>query len=687
MAKDLQPKQHSTMHVAQSSHSAEEILRHADERRRVVVESVAPEIDCGRFPIKRVIADVVEVEAAVFGDGHDQIAARLLHRREEQSPEKQRKDENAWTVVPMKPLGNDRWLASFVVPAAGRYRYTVEGWVDHLGTWLADLLKRIQAGQDIEVDIQIGLDLIAEAARHAPGAEADRIRHWMRLISQATDADERNAAIFNEDFADLARSHPDPKRITRHGKELAVVVDRRKAEFSAWYEVFPRSCSSEAGRHGTFRDLEQRIPYIASMGFDVLYLPPIHPIGTAFRKGRNNAPAAQPGDVGSPWAIGSREGGHMSIHPQLGSFDDFHRLLRTANEAGLEVALDIAFQTTPDHPYVREHSEWFRRRPDGSIQYAENPPKKYQDIYPFDFDSSHWRELWQELKQVFVFWIQKGVRIFRVDNPHTKPFAFWEWVIGELKGEYPEVLFLAEAFTRPHVMYRLAKLGFSQSYTYFAWRDSAAELTEYFTELNEPPLREFFRPNLWPNTPDILTAFLQTGGRPAFLIRYLLAATLSANYGIYGPAFELSENVAREPGSEEYLNSEKYEVRNWKLDDPRSLRDVIARVNHIRRENAALQLNRTLRFHPADNPHLLCYSKVSAGGDNVIVVVINLDPFQKQWGFVSLDLDALGLNSSRPFEAHDLLGGDTYFWQGSRNYVELTPEFRPAHILRLRGGA
>jgi starch synthase (maltosyl-transferring) len=420
------------------------------------------------------------------------------------------------------------------------------------------------------------------------------------------------------------------------------------------------------------------------MGFDVVYLPPVHPIGCSFRKGKNNSPSALPEDVGSPWAIGSSIGGHKSVHPELGTLEDFRRFVGKAAEHDLEVALDIAFQCTPDHPYVRQHPEWFRTRPDGTIQYAENPPKKYQDIYPLDFETSSWSALWEELKSVFQFWIDQGVRIFRVDNPHTKAFAFWEWVIREIQKHHPDVIFLSEAFTRPHVMYRLAKLGFSQSYTYFAWRNTKQELTDYFRELTATDVKEFFRPNLWPNTPDILPEFLQVAGRPAFMIRLILAATLGASYGIYGPAFELCENTPVQPGSEEYMNSEKYELKHRDLAASWSLKDLIARVNRARKENPALQSNSNLRFHDTDNPTLICYSKVTDDLSDVIVVVVNLDAFHRQTGWVHLDLDSLGLDANHAFQAHDLLGEGRYLWQGSRNYVELSPESLPAHILRVR---
>ena len=644
----------------------------ADGRQRVVIERVRPEIDCGRFPIKRVVGESVVVEADVFADGHDELACRLLFRHE---------GAQDWQEAAMKPLGNDRWRGQFTVSEMGRYRYAVEGWVDRFKTWYRDLKKRVAAGQDVRVDFLIGAKLIEDAAGRASSDDALRLRDAATAMRSA---DGSTAAALVEELSPILDRYPDRGLATRSQKDLGVIVDREKARFSTWYELFPRSCAAEPGRHGTLRDCENWLPHVAAMGFDVLYLPPVHPIGHAFRKGKNNATKAQPEDAGSPWAIGSEEGGHTAIHPQLGTLDDFRRLVSKAREHGLEIALDIAFQCTPDHPYVREHPEWFRKRPDGTIQYAENPPKKYQDIYPIDFETEDWRALWAELKHVIEFWIAQDVRLFRVDNPHTKAFPFWEWAIGEIKQQHPEVLFLAEAFTRPHVMYRLAKLGFSQSYTYFTWRNTKQELTGYFQELTQTEVREFFRPNLWPNTPDILPEFLQVGGRAAFMLRLVLAATLGANYGIYGPAFELCENAPREPGSEEYLNSEKYEIKHRDMRAAASLKDFIARINHIRRENAALQSDRNLRFHETDNPMILCYSKATDDLANVIVTLVNLDAFHTQAGWVNLDLASLGLDASRAFQAHDLLAEGRYLWQGPRNFVELVPGSLPAHILRVR---
>jgi starch synthase (maltosyl-transferring) len=643
-------------------------------RTRVVIERVSPEIDCGRFPIKRVVGERVVVEADVFADGHDQIACQILYWQ----------DEKKLKTTPMLPLGNDRWRSEFSAEELGRYYYTVEGWIDPFETWRVALLKRAAASQDVRVELLLGTDLIAEVAAQAMGEDARLLRQWAIRLREAKDKPEGAAIALEEGLLELVRRYPVKHFASRYGKQLMAMVDREAARFSTWYEVFPRSCARQAGRHGTFRDCELWLPHIASMGFDVVYLPPIHPIGREFRKGKNNSPNSQPTDPGSPWAIGSAEGGHKSIHPDLGTLADFKHFVSAAGKQGLEVAIDIAFQCAPDHPYVREHPEWFRKRPDGTIQYAENPPKKYQDIYPLDFESAEWRALWEELKSVFDYWIDQGVLIFRVDNPHTKPFPFWEWAIAEIKERHPEVLFLAEAFTKPAVMQRLSKLGFSQSYTYFTWRNTKQEITEYFSELVESELQEYFRPSLWPNTPDILPGFLQVGKRPAFMVRLLLAATLGASYGIYGPAFELCENTPFEPGSEEYLNSEKYELKHRDLLSAESLSDFIARINQIRKEHSALQGNRSLRFHETDNPELICYSKTSDDLSDVIVVIVNLDCVRAQTGWVDLDLRSLGLDADQTFPVHDLLGQGEYLWHGSRNYVALTPESLPAHILHVR---
>ncbi len=642
-----------------------------DGRRRVVIEGVWPEIDAGRFPIKRVVGEHVWVEADVFTDSHDDVACVLRYRHE----------DDDWRDVPMEAAGNDRWRARFTVEALGTYRYTVQGWVDRFGTWVRGLRKKVDAGQDVTIDLAIGADLVRSAARRATGEPVARLRAAAALLRTATG--EALAAALDEDLAFLVRAHPDRRHTSTYARELHVTVDRERARSSAWYELFPRSTADEPGRHGTFDDVIARLPYVAELGFDVLYLPPIHPIGRVHRKGRNNTPTAGPDDPGSPWAIGSEEGGHTAVHPQLGTLEDFDRLVAAARRHGIEVALDIAFQCAPDHAWVREHPEWFRHRPDGTVQYAENPPKRYEDIYPLDFDTAEWKALWEALLGVFRFWIQRDVRIFRVDNPHTKPFAFWEWAISQVKAERPDVIFLSEAFTRPKVMYRLAKLGFTQSYTYFAWRNTKQELTDYLTELTRTGAAEFFRPSFWPNTPDILTAYLQEGDEPAFAVRVLLAATLAANYGIYGPAFERCEAEPREPGSEEYRDSEKYEVRRWHPGGDR-MRELIGRVNRIRHEHRALQTNDTLRFHGIGNDALMAYSKVAEDGRDPILVIANLDPVNVRSGWTDLSLPELGVEPGGDLDALDLLTGDRYRWHGERNFVELDPAVAPGHVLSIR---
>jgi starch synthase (maltosyl-transferring) len=641
----------------------------------VVIECVKPEVDGGRFAIKRTTGEKVTVEADIFTDGHDAVDALVLFRRD---------SEAEWSETRMLPLVNDRWRGEFAVSELGRYWYTVESWVDQFLTWRRDLRKRIDADQDAAVDYAIGAQLIEDAAARATGPDAGWLREASAVLRESKDRSAQRRASLDEMLERLMMRYPDRGLASRYVQELPVTVDPVRARFSSWYEFFPRSTSPEPGRHGTFRDCEARLPYVAEMGFDVLYLPPIHPIGATFRKGRNNAVKAQPGDVGSPWAIGGMEGGHKSIHPELGTFEDFDRLVKQAKAMGIDVALDIAFQASPDHPYVREHEEWFRKRPDNTIQYAENPPKKYQDIYPFDFETRAWEPMFEELRSVFEFWAGHGVRIFRVDNPHTKSFPFWEWAIGELKREHPDLIFLSEAFTRPKVMYGLAKLGFTQSYTYFPWRNTKYELTSYLTQITQGDVREYFRPNHWPNTPDILTEFLQTNGRAGFLQRLVLAATLGANYGIYGPAFELMEAAPREPGSEEYLDSEKYQIREWDLGRSDTLADFVGLVNRIRRENEALQNDWSLRFHPIANEEMICYSKRSGDGSNLIVVVVNLDARHRQSGYLELPPHDDGERPQQPFQVHELLTGARYIWSGQRHYVELDPASVPAHIFRVR---
>jgi starch synthase (maltosyl-transferring) len=608
----------------------------------------------------------------VYADGHDLVTPVLRYKTQR---------ARAWEEIPMAALGNDAWQATFVVSTQEPWVYTVEAWIDHFKTWRQGLVKKADADKVERVDLLVGAELVAAAAARAKKDDARQLRSVIKALKQAGDGS--LTAALDESLAVTMAQYPDRTDAARFPRDLVVHVDRERARFSAWYELFPRSASPDPGRHGTLKDCETRLAYVAGLGFDVVYLPPIHPIGQTYRKGPNNNPVSQPGDLGSPWAIGGVEGGHKAVHPELGTIDDVRSLVARARELGMEIALDYALQCSPDHPYVREHPEWFRQRPDGTIQYAENPPKKYQDIYPILFETETWQPLWDELKSILLHWIDAGVRIFRVDNPHTKPFPFWEWVIAEIHRDHPDVLFLSEAFTRPKVMYQLAKLGFTQSYTYFAWRNSKQELTDYFTELTQTPVREFFRPNLWPNTPDILTEALQYGGRATFMTRVTLAATLGASYGIYGPAYELGEHVAVREGSEEYLHSEKYEARAWDLGRSDSLAPLLATLNSIRRTNPALQGDHRLQFHPVDNDQIIAYTKTTDDLSNVVLVVVSLDPHYVQSGWVDLPLEALGLPADGPYQAHDLLTGEHYFWTGPRNFVQLDPAQVPAHVLVL----
>ena len=637
------------------------------------MEGLWPEIDAGRFPVKRVVGEDVWVEADVFADGHDLVAAVLRHRSSV---------ETNWREVRMQDIGNDRFRGCFTVDELGEFLYTVVGWIDLFASWRRDLRKKVDAGRDVAVDLLVGAELIAAASRRAEGSDRDALKAAVKEL-KGEPAAARDAA-FDEVLRDLMSRYPDRRHEGSFPRELRVIGDPPLARFGAWYELFPRSTASVPGNHGTFDDVIARLPYIEKLGFDVLYLPPIHPIAHERRKGKNNAAISKPDDPGSPWAIGAAEGGHTAVHPDLGTLDDLQRLVVAARERGIEVALDIAFQVTPEHPWVREHPEWFRHRPDGTIQHAENPPKVYEDIYPIDFETNDRAALWEALRDVFLFWCEHGVRTFRVDNPHTKPFAFWEWALAEVKAAHPDAIFLSEAFTRPKVMYRLSKLGFTQSYTYFAWKTEKQDLTDYLIELTRTGAVEFFRPNFWPNTPDILHAYLQTGRRSAFASRLVLAATLASSYGIYGPAFELMEHTPPEPGSEEYLNSEKYEIRTWDLDRKDSLAPLVTRINEIRRENPALHDIRRLRFHGIDNQQLIAYSKTTEDYSNVILVVVNLDPRNPQSGWTSLDLGELGVGPMDSFEVEDLLTGASHTWQGSSNFVRLDAGGEPAHVFRVQ---
>jgi starch synthase (maltosyl-transferring) len=656
----------------------------------VLIESIQPAIDGGRYAVKRVLGDIVAVSADLISDGHDLVSGELLVLSPEQPGHDPDEERGARAIsVPLEVHEGDRHGAHFLVDALGLWHYALRAWIDHFATWQRGLRRKLEAGQDISVELAIGGQLLAAAAQRAAGEDRAALEQAAVTVADGSlDVERRARQALLAELARRVARYPDRTLASTLESWLPVRVDRERARFSSWYEMFPRS-TGPAGQHGTLATAIERLPYVASMGFDVLYLPPIHPIGHSFRKGKNNQTRASNGDVGSPWAIGAAEGGHDTIHPELGTLADFERFRRAAESHGLELALDVALQVTPDHPYVSEHPEWFKHRPDGSIQYAENPPKKYEDIYPFDFECDAWRSLWLELKHIFELWIARGVRIFRVDNPHTKSLGFWRWCIAELSAQHPDVIFLAEAFTRPKLMYALAKLGFTQSYTYFTWRNTAQELRAYLQELTAPPVSEFFRPNFWPNTPDILPEHLQHAGPAAFALRLALAALLSSNYGIYGPAFELMENVPR-PGAEEYIDNEKYELKVWDVEREDSLRPLIARINAIRKENPALQQN-SLTFHPSENELLLCFSKHAPGGDNSMLIVINMDVHNAQAGWIDVSellpqtgKSASPASSGAELQLHDLLSDARFLSQGRRLYVRLDPRSAPAHIFRLR---
>ena len=652
-------------------------------RRRVVVERLSPEIDGGRFPVKRTIGEAVQVTVDMFADGHDQIGGALLYRAvPEPAANADEAAPGTWNEVRLQPLVNDAWTASFTVEALGTYEFTVEGWVDVFGSWLKGLVAKAEAGQDVASELLEGAELVQNTAANNSDQWDGRVRllEIADKLRGSLPQRSRVAAARDPELKALMDERPDRSRATRYERTQRVTVDPVRARYGAWYEMFPRSVTSDPMRSGTFREAESRLPDLQAMGFDVVYLPPIHPIGRTNRKGRNNTLVPEPGDPGSPWAIGAAEGGHTAVDAGLGTLEDFDHFVSVANRLGLDVALDIAFQASPDHPWVREHPEWFKHRPDGTIKYAENPPKKYQDIYPLDFESAEWQSLWAALRDVFLFWASHGVTIFRVDNPHTKSFRFWEWCLAEVRSEHPEAIFLSEAFTRPKVMRYLAKAGFSQSYTYFTWRNQASELREYLIELTKTELQEYMRPNFFANTPDILNEYLVAGGKPAFEVRLILAATLAASYGIYS-GFELCENVPLRPGSEEYLDSEKYQIKVRDYNAPGNLNELIARANQIRRDHPALQQNATLAFHATDNPQLLFYSK-AAGPDRVFVAA-TVDAVSDQAGWVQVPIWELGIDARDAYVVEDLLDNARYTWRGEWNFVKLGPG-KMAHVFVIR---
>lgn len=637
---------------------------------RVIIENVMPQVDGGLYPAKRTVGERVDVTAHIFADGHDHLRAFCFYKKEE---------ANDWYPVELKELINDEWHALFYVTEKGVYVFKVMAWVDHFLTWYDGIIKKINAGLNVSVELLEGAAFLKSLAR----TEGEKsLLDYAKQLRRKRGYDVSVELVKSKEFQQLVDDFPYVQYESIYPKELKIVVEFKKALFSTWYEFFPRSASLKPNQHGTFKDCIRLLPRVKAMGFDVLYLPPIHPIGKVNRKGKNNSVTSLPGEPGSPWAIGSDEGGHKSVHPELGSLDDYKLLISKAKELDIDIALDLAFQCAPDHPYVKEHPEWFKQRPDGSIQYAENPPKKYQDIYPFNFECKNYKVLWEELKSVVFFWIEQGVKVFRVDNPHTKPFPFWQWCIAEVNKHYEDIIFLSEAFTRPKVMAALAKLGYTQSYTYFTWRNNKEEMMQYMNELVNGSSRNYFRPNFWPNTPDINPYYLQGSGENGFIMRVALAATLSSSYGLYGPVYEFAE-AAPVPGKEEYLNSEKYEIRQHDWNRVTRLTDIITLLNKARHENEALQSTWNISFCNINHPHLLAYLKATDDLSNIILVVVNMDVHNRHAGFIELPKDRLKIQGEVNVKLHDLITGDHYTWTQDWNYVELDPYRLPFHLFRL----
>ena len=644
-------------------------------RNRVMIENIWPQLQDGRYYIKRIVGEPVEVSADIFGDGHDTIRASLFHK--EQTAKK-------WTEHFMTSEVNDRWTATFIPSKKGFYEYKVEAWVDHLSNWHSGFKKKEADGQHMGVELLVGVDWLRKAAAQYPKTKAAKLLKVAKLLEDKKGYEQAVATVLSSEFHDLVHDFPLKQFVSVSEKTLRVRVGRTRELFSTWYELFPRSTSKQAGKHGTFKDVERLLPRIAEMGFDVLYLPPIHPIGEVNRKGKNNALNAEPTDPGSPWAIGSKLGGHKSIHPELGTLKDYLHLIKEAGKFDIELALDLAFQCAPDHPYIKEHPQWFAWRPDGTIAYAENPPKKYQDIVPINFETEDWENLWNELRSVMLYWVEQGIKIFRVDNPHTKPFAFWEWVIREVHIVDPDVIFLAEAFTRPKVMAALARIGFTQGYTYYAWRNDKQEMEAYLNEIAHTEWREFFRPNFWPNTPDILPHELMGAGANAFVLRLLMGGTLSSNFGLYGPAYEFMENRGNANGKEEYQDSEKYEIRHYDWNHRNRLTDSITRLNQIRKQNPALQDTYNIHFTRTDNDNLMSYIKLTEDRSNIIWCVVNFDTAYSQAGYIEVPKELLGFEGRMVnLKVTDLLTGDTYHWFNEWNYVELNPGKWPIHIFKV----
>jgi starch synthase (maltosyl-transferring) len=644
----------------------------ANGRQRVIIAHISPVVENGSYPAKAVVNEDLVISADIFSDGHDEVSASVLIRH---------KKERSWKELPLTLIGNDHWELPVRLVKEGIYQFRVQAWIDHFTTWKKGLLKKHTAGQPLDIEIQIGAAIIEQASQRAKGKERKLLEEWISSLPQMS-VEDVIRAIADEELSKAMYTSRNPELVTTDPGIYEIESERTKAGFSTWYELFPRSAAQEPGKHGTFSDVKKLLPRIAEMGFDVLYIPPIHPIGEMKRKGKNNSLVAAEGDPGSPWAIGSKDGGHQSIHPELGTLKEFQSLVKEALKYDIEIALDIAFQCAPDHPFVQEHPQWFRWRPDGTVQYAENPPKKYEDILPFDFETEDWENLWIALKDIIEYWIGKGVTIFRIDNPHTKSLAFWEWAITTIRKKNPHIIFLAEAFTRPRIMEQLAKAGFNQSYTYFTWRNTKKELEEYLTELTQTGKRYYFRPNFWPNTPDILPPGLTQGGENAHIMRLILAGTMSSNYGLYGPAYEfgLTEPM---PGKEEYNHNEKYEIKHWDWNRYTRIGELITRLNRIRKQHPALQSTWNIRFAETDNDQVICYTKAAEEENDLLIIAVNLDPFNTQSATVKLPLEKLGIPHDQPFLVRDLLSGDKYTWQGEYNYVRLDPYEMPAHLFKV----
>jgi starch synthase (maltosyl-transferring) len=637
---------------------------------RIVIENVLPQIDSGAYYIKRITGQAIIVTADVFSDGHDIIACCVKYKHE---------NDKKWSEVRMRHTGNDEWTAEFTVQKQGYYSYFVEGWVDYALNWQHGTERKIADNQHVKSELLEGAEYVKAIQKLVDASEKEYLKSVSKYFSSEKDYDKAVVEAMSHNLTAIFEKYP-VRFVENRSVELRVYVDRKNALFSTWYEFFPRSASSEEGKHGTFKDCEKLLPRVAAMGFDTLYFPPIHPIGEVNRKGKNNATNAQPGDVGSPWGIGSQYGGHKAVHPELGTISDFKSLVKKAKSLGIEVAMDYALQAAPDHPYVKEFPQWFKWRPDGTVQYAENPPKKYQDIQPIYFESGDWKNLWTELLDVALFWVEEcGVNVFRVDNPHTKPFYFWGWLIAEVKKKHPDVLFLAEAFTRPKIMHELAKQGFTQSYTYFTWRNTKQELIEYMNELTKTEQREFYRPNFWPNTPDINPYPLQSGNEAVHLQRYFLAATLSSNVGIYGPVYEYMVSAAL-PGREEYLDSEKYEFVKWDWEKQNKLTYIITKINHLRKEHASLQQTNNIQFCDTDNDQLIAYHKWDDGHTDETLMIVSLDPYYAKQGMVRLPVESIG---NQPVKVFDLITGNSYLWDKEWNFVELHPAL-PFHLFKIQ---